>query len=1313
MLPPEVYCISCGAAFRPPDPETVLCPACGGPPEQADAPVRTQLRPEPAGTLRMPETEEPIGPVRMPAPDGPSGTHRADEPPSGRSFLSETDPGAPGAVPLLWEPGDTILDLYEVKKRIETGGMAVVYRVHHKAWNLDLAVKTPRREALEKDGGLDTFIKEAEAWIDLGLHPHIVSCHYVRKLGAEAVPRVFAEWASGGSLLEWIRSGRADTLPRRLDLAIQFAWGLAYAHEKGLVHRDVKPENALLTDDGTLKVTDFGLARARGRYCTPEYASPEQAMGQETDFRTDLWSWGLAVLYLLLGERTWADGTVALGALEKALDEGLETPDSLAMLLRACFQNDPGRRPTSMQAAADWLLQVYAQVAGAPYPRQQPKAAELRADSLNNRALSMLDLGREKDAVGFWEAAVKADSRHPESLFNYGLMQWRKGQIPDDELVRRLEDAISAYPENQQAKYCLGMVHIERSDVVAAAAAFEHSIQTSTSASGALSIAESVRSRAGASCAKTIQTAPLSSTSLLRNGQQIGIVGQMTRPVFWDLDREKPVIQFGGFDDSEYPLIAASANGTLLLEGAHRTLRLWDLAALRYLAPEKQKPAVFECESALRAIAISPDNRFLLSGWMDGTLAICDLQEDGEGEWDLVEAHHGDIRSVGFSSDGQWAITGGDDGRVCVLRLQDRQVIHEFTCPEVWAVVLSEDRRWLLAACRDSVLRLWDLQNPANTRLMIGHKDEVRSAAISTDGRFGLSGSHDQTARFWDLDSCRCLRTFSGHDSNVISVYFITGKDHELKGLSAAENGDVKIWNLSNIGSNPGYWALSLPAKSTEAASRERTARNNIEEARRSLENGDPECARMALLAAREIPGFEHDPELLKLTYELAPRIGKKGQFVGTGAFQTIKGDFDPTDQICVTNDGRFLITDSRELRVWDLHGNRFIGTVKGQAYTWYPPRPIVVTQDSKFLFAIQGLSTAQARSALEMVDLESCESACRLQHDHEIRDFQLHPNGSELITLTFAEDRTRREIHSWNIKDGRRTNELSCEHAVDRILVSSDGKQVVAGENLSGPGETQSLVVRALEKGRRDCDFQGLGAPFVCSPDPRIAVASGAGGLVVLDIESGRQVRILQESSPPSRSTSMRFTHDGCFFLAPHQQGLGVWAVKTGELVRQLAAPVWSELAHTILSEDGGWALAVGSVEYRQSSIYLWNLESTHLLHTIKIFADDFSMFLFMNDRFLACRSKEGVRIWQLDWEYEFPEPVDWDEDARPFLDIFLAHNPQVDRNLLNSTGVSFISDPLFQRLLRELALRGYGWLRPEGVRRKLEDLARERTGA
>jgi len=235
----------------------------------------------------------------------------------------------PETVPPVWEVGDVILDKYEVKQVFTSGGMGLVYRVYHREWNLDLAVKSPRREFFQSKQQIENFEREAETWVTLGLHPHIVSCYYVRRLGG--IPRIFSEFIDGGTLADWIRTkklyegGGEKALQRILDVAIQFAWGLQFAHEKGLIHQDVKPGNVLVSTDGNAQISDFGLANARREsadsrtiaaragqsilvpgsgFMTPEYASPEQLRGEPLSFKTDIWSWALSLLEMLNGELT-------------------------------------------------------------------------------------------------------------------------------------------------------------------------------------------------------------------------------------------------------------------------------------------------------------------------------------------------------------------------------------------------------------------------------------------------------------------------------------------------------------------------------------------------------------------------------------------------------------------------------------------------------------------------------------------------------------------------------------------------------------------------------------------------------------------------------------------------------------------------------------------------------------------------------------------------------------------------------------------------------------------------------------------------
>ena len=303
-------------------------------------------------------------------------------------------------IPLKLNVGDVILNLYEVKQIHQAGGMGLVYRVYHKTQNVEMALKISRSDIFRSEGQKKRFAQEFLAWINLDLHPNIVRCYYVRPL-RDGIPAIFAEYIHGGSLKDWIDSrklyedGPDESLKRMLDIAIQCACGLGYAHEKGLVHLDVKPGNVMITQDGVAKITDFGLAKARAiedkmlrllpQYrnlatsgvMTPAYCSPEQANKEHLSYKSDIWSLGLSILEMFAGDVTWMTGIAATGALESYLEEEINyeyiplMPKSLADLLRQCFQEDPNDRPSNMKEIAEGLKAIYQNVVGDLYFRKE------------------------------------------------------------------------------------------------------------------------------------------------------------------------------------------------------------------------------------------------------------------------------------------------------------------------------------------------------------------------------------------------------------------------------------------------------------------------------------------------------------------------------------------------------------------------------------------------------------------------------------------------------------------------------------------------------------------------------------------------------------------------------------------------------------------------------------------------------------------------------------------------------------------------------------------------------------------------------
>jgi TolB-like protein/predicted Ser/Thr protein kinase len=195
---------------------------------------------------------------------------------------------------------------YRIEEAVGRGGMGIVFRGYDLKLERTVALKFLPEDLAEDPEAKERFIREAKAAAALS-HPHICTVHEI----AEERDQTFIvmEFIEGNPLSRKILGGPLDQA-EALDIAIQVAQGLEEAHGKGIIHRDVKPGNIMLTEKGTAKVMDFGLAKVTGRSLitkeaktmgTVAYMSPEQAEGGAVDLRTDIWSLGVVLYEMLTG----------------------------------------------------------------------------------------------------------------------------------------------------------------------------------------------------------------------------------------------------------------------------------------------------------------------------------------------------------------------------------------------------------------------------------------------------------------------------------------------------------------------------------------------------------------------------------------------------------------------------------------------------------------------------------------------------------------------------------------------------------------------------------------------------------------------------------------------------------------------------------------------------------------------------------------------------------------------------------------------------------------------------------------------------
>ncbi len=259
------------------------------------------------------------------------------------------------------------LSHYNILEKLGEGGMGVVYKAEDTKLKRTVALKflTPQVVGTEEDKA--RFIHEAQAAAALN-HNNICTVYEIDEF--EGQPFIAMECVEGKSIKDLIRPGSLN-LGKALDISIQVGEGLSEAHEKGIVHRDIKSANVMVTERGQAKIMDFGLAMSPGRIQltragttigTVAYMSPEQARGEKVDHRADIWSLGIVLFEMISGQLPFR-GDHEQAVLYSIMNEDskpiadlcLGAPAELENIFRKCLAKDPRER---YQTATDFVADL-------------------------------------------------------------------------------------------------------------------------------------------------------------------------------------------------------------------------------------------------------------------------------------------------------------------------------------------------------------------------------------------------------------------------------------------------------------------------------------------------------------------------------------------------------------------------------------------------------------------------------------------------------------------------------------------------------------------------------------------------------------------------------------------------------------------------------------------------------------------------------------------------------------------------------------------------------------------------------------------
>ena len=378
--------------------------------------------------------------------------------------------------------GQVLDGRFEIGNLIGYGGQGVVLNVRHLEWQRNLALKLPLPDVIRTPVHRDRYLQEAETWIKLGAHPNIVRCWFVHKVSG--LPGLFLDLVSGGSVDDQIKNGEIGpgSWGKILRTLIQVTEGLTHSHSMGVVHRDVKPENLLVSNRGDIVLTDFGLVKpideesdldaraadlglpedssvtAQGQFVgTPRYGAPEQwSKDLEIGPYTDIYALGILFYELICGRRPFdspEENADPLELIRRHLYTEPEDPrnfhpdipEAFVKLALSCIAKDPGDRPQTAVQMLELLTEQLPLFGEAPHQRPKPISREESADLLNNTAVSLYSLGKHEESREFLQRGLMVEAGHPQCLYNMVQLERHQFKIDAQESIRRLDQANANY----------------------------------------------------------------------------------------------------------------------------------------------------------------------------------------------------------------------------------------------------------------------------------------------------------------------------------------------------------------------------------------------------------------------------------------------------------------------------------------------------------------------------------------------------------------------------------------------------------------------------------------------------------------------------------------------------------------------------------------------------------------------------------------------------------------------------------------------------------------------------------------------------